>query len=131
MNRSIAAMALGFSLLLVPLCVFHPSQSGAAPPESEAAQRRYVELFPSAAKPVTELTDEELAWHFALRWFESRNYFRENRWLDGYTDDGNFAKRVGGVARRVGVRLPQDLAGVLPDARALIRTRRDDLLAAP
>jgi hypothetical protein len=53
--------------------------------------------------------------------------FRSSRYLHGYGEDGPFLRRVGGVARRVGLPVPPRLGDVLPGARRLVRERADEL----
>ena len=56
--------------------------STAPPTRAEpSAPRFYDEKMAIAKLPVSELSDEELAYYFAIRWFSSSNYFRANRFM--------------------------------------------------
>jgi hypothetical protein len=58
--------------------------------------------------------------------------FREWRYLYGYLEDDALFRRLGGLARRVGLDpLPSDVRAVLPEAAALVEARVDDLMRAP
>jgi len=57
--------------------------------------------------------------------------FLRTRFLGGYLDDDGLCARLRGVARRVGVPLPDGIPGILPDARNMVAARAADLLTEP
>ncbi|NQZ97775.1 MAG: class I SAM-dependent methyltransferase [Myxococcales bacterium] len=81
MNPLLSRIIGGPSALFVALAIVasHPTGSPAA--DAPTPKRPYDEIVPAAKIPLSEVSDEDLAYYFAIRWFSNRDYFRANRWF--------------------------------------------------